>query len=289
MLLHYVGGGTEEVEWIAKDSNRLRPVSEEHNGLGDAAGGAAQSSSGRGGDHDSSESAQDSAPHRPMRRSRIEADDAKLAKQLQEEELRSHRAGARKRPLPAAKKSPATTRAPAARSTSRGSATSRGGGRSVAAKSPSKASTAAAKASSQPPVKSARVSSSEKSVLASAGGKKTADAPQPSAEPQEPEGQVSFKLVPSAPDTERSQGMPALSKSHMSLNEDNTVMHIKRKIADEVLPDADDWAKIEIRTPSGMLLGQDHSLRYVRSFLWPKAKGELILYYAQGAESLLAH
>ena len=164
VLLHYVGGGTEEVEWIAKDSNRLRPVSEEHNGL-DAAGGAAQSSSDRGGDHDSSESAQDSAPHRPMRRSRIEADDAKLAKQLQEEELRSHRAGARKRPLPAAKKSPATTRAPAARSTSRGSATSRGGGRSVAAKSPSKASTAAAKASSQPPVKSARVSSSEKSVL----------------------------------------------------------------------------------------------------------------------------
>mmetsp|Transcript_22210 Transcript_22210/g.34812 ORF Transcript_22210/g.34812 Transcript_22210/m.34812 type:complete len:82 (+) Transcript_22210:778-1023(+) len=80
--------------------------------------------------------------------------------------------------------------------------------------------------------------------------------------------------------------MGALRSNKMLLDEDSTVMVIKRKIADELLPESDGWSRIEMRTPSRILVGQDHTLRFIRAFLWPKAKGELILYYTQAIESL---
>lgn len=72
----------------------------------------------------------------------------------------------------------------------------------------------------------------------------------------------------------------------MALGEDATVLDIKRRIVEEACPGTS-AAEIDVRAPSGMLLGQDHSLKFVRTVLWPPSRGELVLRYSRKAKSLL--
>jgi hypothetical protein len=97
--------------------------------------------------------------------------------------------------------------------------------------------------------------------------------------------QICLLVVPDESAAER-ETVPALRRSRMILTEDVTVFHIKRQIVEEVCPGLS-TTQIDVRTPSGLLLGQDHSLRFVRTVLWPPSKGELVLKYSRGKSSLL--
>ncbi len=94
---------------------------------------------------------------------------------------------------------------------------------------------------------------------------------------------VSLQLVP---DETVPKTKPRLKQSRLRLREDDTVMVVKRRVHEEVFPNVE-ASKVEIRTPSNILCGQDHSLKYVRTFLWPPSKGELTLVYNLAKESFL--
>ena len=96
-------------------------------------------------------------------------------------------------------------------------------------------------------------------------------------------GMVSFVLLPDKSDD---KPIPALKSSRMCLSEDIPVCNIKRFVVEEVLPELC-AAQITIRTASGVLVGHDHSLRYVRTFLWPKSKGDLVLKYSISKTTLI--
>ena len=81
------------------------------------------------------------------------------------------------------------------------------------------------------------------------------------------------------------EALPALQRSRMSLSEEMVVSFIKRHIVDEVCPEKS-VSEIDIRTPSGLLLGQDHSLRFIRAILWPPSKGDFVLKYSCSKKSL---
>ena len=88
------------------------------------------------------------------------------------------------------------------------------------------------------------------------------------------------------PDESVPKSAPRLKRSALQLKEDDTVMVIKQRLHDEVFPDVA-ASDIEIRTQNKILCGQDHSLKYVRTFLWPRSKGDLLLVYSKAKESLL--
>ncbi len=71
----------------------------------------------------------------------------------------------------------------------------------------------------------------------------------------------------------------------MSLLEDKTIFDVKRLLVEGVRSSLS-ASQLEIRTSSGMLLGQDHSLRYVRTILWPPCKGKLVLKYSLRKDQL---
>ena len=96
-------------------------------------------------------------------------------------------------------------------------------------------------------------------------------------------GMVSFIIIPEESD---GNSMPKLKRSKMCLMEDLPVGLITRTIIEEVFPDKS-ATDVIIRTASGMLVGQDHSLRFVRTFLWPRSKGELVLKYSLSKPLLL--
>jgi hypothetical protein len=96
-------------------------------------------------------------------------------------------------------------------------------------------------------------------------------------------GMVSFCILP---DESSISPVPPLKQSQICLPEDSPVFQVKRLIIDEVLPEIC-AAQIVIRTAAGMHVGQDHSLRYVRTILWPKSKGDLVLKYSIGKALLL--
>ena len=96
-------------------------------------------------------------------------------------------------------------------------------------------------------------------------------------------GMVSFVLLPDRSDD---KPIPALKSSRMCLSEDIPVCNLKRFVVEEVLPELC-AAQITIRTASGVLVGHDHSLRYVRTFLWPKSKGDLVLKYSISKTTLI--
>ena len=80
--------------------------------------------------------------------------------------------------------------------------------------------------------------------------------------------------------------LPQLKRDHMCLPEDSPIVQIKRLIVDEIRPGMC-ATKIELITPSGALVGQDHTLKYVRTVLWPRSRGELSLSYRLGKEKML--
>ena len=45
--------------------------------------------------------------------------------------------------------------------------------------------------------------------------------------------------------------------------------------------------KIQLLTLSGSLVGQDHTLKYVRAVLWPRSRSELSLSYRLGKDKML--
>ena len=237
------------------------------------------------------------AAERPMRRSRMLSDDARLALQLQDEELKAARgmkrpkasapaaaAPSRASEPPAAKK-PKTHAEKSAGPASEGGGAAKGGGRGASkAAAPAierggGAAAAKGKAASSSPHSppNAKRSGAAKTLSkaparsgASGGASVASDS-------------VSFTLEPwpSAPEE-----VPPLRRSSMTLQEDQTVLNIKRRVVEEAYPGTD-VCKVEIRTPSGIKCGQDHSLKYVRSFLWPVSKGDLVLYYCLAADSFL--
>ena len=226
---------------------------------------------------------------RPMRRSRMLSDDARLALQLQDEELKAARG--MKRP-----KSAATGfDADASSSTKRAKNPSEAGASSKSTGEPSGA-RGQVERRAEPAAKSngaARAGGTSagrpKEISRPAGGtgKRESKPSTKSNLPAKPEAvssdKVSFTLEP-WPSAQ--EDVPELRRSSMTLQEDQTILSIKRKIVEEVYPGTE-VSKVEIRTPTGIKCGQDHSLKYVRSFLWPKSKGELVLYYCQAADSFL--
>jgi hypothetical protein len=225
-----------------------------------------------------------------MRRSRMLSDDARLALQLQDEELKAARGMKRPKastaaaaPLeaePPAKKPKTHAEKPAGGASKAGGAAKGGrGGRAAAAPAAARGAGAARKgkdAQSSPPPKvkrggTAKTLSKAPARSAASGGASGAS------------DSVSFSLEPWP---SGSKEVPPLRRSSMTLQEDQTVLNIKRRVVEEAYPGTD-VSKVEIRTPSGIKCGQDHSLKYVRSFLWPVSKGDLVLHYCLAADSFL--
>ena len=217
---------------------------------------------------------------RPMRRSRMLSDDARLALQLQDEELKAARgmkrvksssardeaggAAAAKQPKKAANKPKGAAHIGGGDGKGKAAARGRGAG--------SKRSLSAPRDHGG----SARAGPKVERHGASTGSRLPANQPVTS-------DLVSFTLEPWPSAMEKA---PKLRHSSMTLQEEQTVMCIKRRVLEEAYPGTD-VAKIEIRTPTGIKCGQDHSLKYVRTFLWPVSKGDLVLYYSQAADSFL--
>lgn len=233
---------------------------------------------------------------RPMRRSRMLSDDARLALQLQDEELKAARGMKRpKSALPtsdtdspsstkrAKQEAGASSKSTAKPSEARGSGGGRVAGQQERRTEPSAKNKGAARASVVSASRPKEVSRPER-----AGGtvRRESKAPKKSnvsSSPAVSSDTVSFTLEP-WPSAQ--EDVPQLRRSSMTLQEDQTILSIKRKIVEEAYPGTD-VSKVEIRTPTGIKCGQDHSLKYVRSFLWPVSKGDLVLYYCQAADSFL--
>lgn len=306
-MVHYVGGDDDEDEWIPKSSERLRPPQLERKGRGTAAPKLSnQSCSSISGCDANNSRTSDSTEPRPIRRSRILSDDARLAMQLQEEEVKVARA---KFSIPHKR-----ARAPAqifkAESISEASpsvAESAGLGKV------SKAARLAGDCSSQEKlsVSSSSSSSKLKSLPNTLGPviQKSPETPRKSSSKsgadrvqrsmtavksskqnkfsavgshEDKNGTVSFFLVPEDPD----DNTPAMKRRRLCLMEDEPVSNLIRIVVEEVLPRIPS-SQIVLRTPSGMLVGHDHSLRYVRNFLWPRSRGDLTLSYSIKHDSLL--
>ena len=303
--IHYEGGDEDEDEWVAKCSDRLRPPQHE----GDSERLCSSKSPKSPGrvvpfteDRDVDGHRDAGMEHRPVRKSRMMSDDARLALQLQEEEVRAargmagffHRRGSQsshpskraktqdtpcvsaaqvaKQPtkdlpadaaLPKIKTVPEKKAQPKTGSRVTADAT-RDLSKAVAANTPRRASAAESSSASSP------------STVTKARRAKPAKL-------EEKSGAVSFFIFP---DESSSEVIPTIKRTHMTLMEDMTVFHVKRQIIDEVLPGLC-ATQIDIRTSSGMLLGQDHSLRYVRTILWPRCNGDLVLKYSLSKRSLI--
>ena len=295
--LHYIGGDSSEDEWIAKCSERLRPSqSSLENADNVSTMKANEGSSGTISREDSSGKDQ-----RPVRRSRMISDDARLALQLHEAEMRAARGTSsypRKQSGTCDSRSVAKEVIPA-ESSREVKMTKRRLDNVVNEESvclPSKKAKACRR--SQGPGSSTQVRADSVKTEASndsaeqisnqqlherkrsSGSKVKATAKSTSVTTEE-KGMVSFSVLP-----DESDGMPSLKRSNMCLMEDLPVGHITRLIVDELMPGKCIGA-ITIRTASGALVGQDHSLRFVRTFLWPRSKGDLVLKYSLSKSLLL--
>jgi len=95
----------------------------------------------------------------------------------------------------------------------------------------------------------------------------------------DPEGMVCFTLAPL-------DDLPPLSNgsySSKTMDEETTVMQIKRMVMDHVnkVGRSGHIEMVTFRISSGMQLGNDHSLKYIRRFLWPPDKGRLDIMYSR--------
>ncbi len=311
-MIHYVGGEEDEDEWIQMNSTRLRPPQGSKVESSSSLNGAKKQGISAG-CPDKGQAApvgvdnttgHDVAGQRPMRRSRMLSDDARLALALQKGELRASR-----------------SRFGSGENTSIG-----GDGNRRLQKSEDDS------ADLQPRVNPSSTNPSQKSgkrAPLSHGLKPSAIAdpgPKPKIQKQTIEKRVkkvtSIRPPPRAPvqnhslnssstmsrqnvaksanvpagcvcislEPDRSVPLemtfPSLRLNRITTTEDVTVLQIKRQILDEICPGLA-LAEIEIRTPSGMRVGPEHSIQFVRTVMWPKSMGELVLKYSRRSNDRL--
>ncbi len=277
IMIHYVGGDENEDEWILKSSDRLRPTQSAR---------VPEISSLLKNKHpeldarelDSHQQMNEAGKQRPIRRSRVLSNDSRLAMQLQEQEVKAA-ASARRKILHKEKKSQIQSRQASMNSIE---------GQTLAYPIPSVCDSSASRQGSETkycvPESHSHLSTRKKSNASpnTASGarcvslNKKRKPAQEAAASEDKSGMVSFYILP---DESSSCPVPPLKQSRLCLPEDSPVFHVKRLIMDEALPEKC-AEQIVIRTAAGMHVGQDHSLRYVRTILWPRSKGDLILKYS---------
>eukprot|EP00291_Cryptomonas_curvata_P019737 CAMPEP_0172176828 /NCGR_PEP_ID=MMETSP1050-20130122/15062_1 /TAXON_ID=233186 /ORGANISM="Cryptomonas curvata, Strain CCAP979/52" /LENGTH=309 /DNA_ID=CAMNT_0012849209 /DNA_START=383 /DNA_END=1312 /DNA_ORIENTATION=- len=283
VMIHYVGGNEDEDEWILKTSDRLRPPQPAIMPEGSSVTTVITKKHSISGlnvreldDHQRSKS----ADQRPMRQSRILSNDSRLAMQLQEQEVMAATA-ARGKAIHNRKKS----RTQSHRRSTKSIVVERSA-------NPAPASCDSSESIHDAEITLKSLQSSEwkqpsSPVNASAEGGVSLYKKQKKSHKgvvsEDGSGMVSFCILP---DESSSSPLPPLKQSRICLPEDSPVFQVKRLIMDEVLPEIC-AAQIVIRTEAGMHVGQDHSLRYVRTILWPKSRGELVLKYSIGKALLL--
>jgi hypothetical protein len=309
VMVHYIGGDDDEDEWIPKCSERLRPSQKKGRTSGTSKSMQHNSSLLSDNDVDRSQS-KDSAESRPMRRSRMLSDDARLAMQLQEEEVKVARA---KFSMPQKRgrvanhtlkaESPSGTslssfkdsdvhvnsRTKATQGSKESHSSIKKMRCSPVKESPKNSSStikketepaAASKPSCKVSADKGRSATSPKDVKS---GKQISSNSPTSCSYEDKGGMVSFFLVPEESFADTTQ---AVKKKRICWTEDEPVSQIVRYIVNEVLPEIAP-AQIVLRAPSGMLVGHEHSLRYVRNVIWPRSRGNLVLRYGIRHESLL--
>ena len=286
--IHYIGGDEDEDEWISKFSERLRPPQDDKvdsNG----AFRAKECLNSFAEDHDSdNHQGDDASDHRPLRRSRMLSDDARFALQLQQQEVKAARG---KGTFPR-KRSKVTSNSRSSKSSdvvpfvsaqliSQGKDEGLGAKTSVQGKISRQLQSSSAGMSSKSVISP---SSASRKGIGSGNSGAAALKMQGSKNPPlvEKSGTIAFNIIP---DETSAEQVPALSRSRMCLMEDMTMAQVTRIIAEDALPGIPS-SQIVLRTPTGMMVGHEHSLRYVRSFLWPRSKGELVLRYSLGKGSL---
>uniref|UniRef100_A0A7S0M9U5 Uncharacterized protein n=2 Tax=Cryptomonas curvata TaxID=233186 RepID=A0A7S0M9U5_9CRYP len=313
-MIHYVGGEEDEDEWINMNSTRLRPPQDPKvASLSSPVGAKKQRSSARSSNKGralpvvvENTAGQDAAVQRPMRRSRMLSDDARLALALQEEELRASRSrfgggesigsGGGSRGVHAsssqAHKRISTTGAdiqPHAKPLSTNS--------SALLDFHVKAASASAELGLKPKIRKLTNDTCVEKV--------TVIRPPPRAPAQKqslnsssttsrrnlansgkvPAGCVCIFLEPDE-SVPLEMTLPSLRLNQITTTEDATVLQIRRQILDEICPGLT-AAEIEIRTPSGMRVGPEHSIQFVRTVMWPKSMGDFVLKYSRRSNDRL--
>ena len=307
MKIHYVGGKEDEDEWLLKTSARLRPPQKEEKteSVSVRTSKSAQRNNiviaSRKTDN---QPCHDDLEQRPIRQSRITSGDARLAFMLQEQEVKA----TRKKVPPSRKRKRTLSPSPSAESDSCPQATQNPRSPVVPAKL-EKSKHAVGHYSEKKPDLSFKPSPEAPQQVRVPHRAATA----PSKAPQPSSHQAAGKsLAPAAPspkprrvappatlkekagtvaffihaDASSEVMLPQLKRDHMCLAEDCPIFQIKRLIVDEILPGMC-ATKIELLTPSGALVGQDHTLKYVRAVLWPRSRGELSLSYRLGKDKML--
>ena len=315
-MIHYVGGDEDEDEWIRKNSDRLRPAqtvkpspakisSEVKVGKPTVEQKLDSRNYEKGVQH------ANICDDRPKRKSSVSADDARLALALQEQELRASRA--RQGASAAQKRPPATARAwkepgflddkPAPPDPHQATLQPKKPKRKVPDPSQPKSVALYVMLDANKAAQGLSETASQRQKLSKIEGTKSGDRGSDSqgkdrthrsvkkvsgahCHGEEVHGRcsVAVRVVPDESASADST-VPALQRSRLSMSEDATVLHLKRRIVEEACPGMS-ATELDIRAPSGMLLGQDHSLKFVRTVLWPASKGELVLRYSRHAKSL---
>jgi hypothetical protein len=311
--IHYIGGKKNEDEWLPKSSLRLRPPQSQNKAKTQISSPGPSKSTPKVmpasecREVDSNQAHEDSG-QRPVRQSRITAGDARLAYMLQEEEMKATRkilSDIRKRkrqpsPQPSkepnipdtfektGKQSPRNSAIPAKQEKIKEHVTGHFLDResNLLSKSSCKDSTRSCVPHRIPSTDANKAMhrtqaklKSEASVAPPEKVKRAVASPVL----EEKNGMVSFFIHA---DSSSEICLPALKRRRMCLAEDCPIFQIKRLIVDEILPGMC-ATKIELRTQCGALVGQDHTLKYVRAVLWPKSRGDLTLLYRLSQDKML--
>jgi hypothetical protein len=314
-MIHYVGGEEDEDEWINMNSARLRPPQLPKVPSSSSPSGAKkQGFSARCSDKKQTlsvgvkdTSGYDDAGQRPMRRSRMLSDDARLALALQEEELRASHSrlgggegnggsgsrGVHASSLSRAQKRTNTTGAHLQPHHGKPSSTnsttlpeSHGTNSSARAdlvpkpktRKLTKEKSADKVAVVLPPPRTA-VQNHSLSSSSTTSRRKVAKSGKAAA------GYVSIFLEPDG-SVPSEMTFPSLRLNQITTAEDATVLQIKQQILDEICPGLT-VAEIEIRTLSGMRVGPEHSIQFVRTVMWPRSMGDLVLKYSRRSNDRL--
>ena len=295
-MVHYVGGNEDEVEWIPTNSERLRPPQVERKRKSESNLKQIKPDSFQKQDV-ADNIPMDIAEQRPMRRSRMLSDDARLAMLLQQEEAKVARSlhsmpqKRRSRMLeeeptqPSSGASVAQPKGAELTSTKALNEVSRQSGRAAKAHRIRKTQVYIQDVSAEKhePYSGASAEKAPTSEKAPKSAKSIKTVKSSSLGTQEKTGMVAFHIVA---DEKSTGAICGLKKRKLCLNEDEPVSFVARLIVDEVTPNVSP-SKIVIRTQCGMLVGHEHSMRYVRSVLWPRSKGDLVLKCSLRHESLL--
>ena len=306
VMIHYVGGDEDEDEWIPKDSTRLRLPQDERPPVHRSSGIVEKKLLSKPDKAKASSRVDELAEsggssQRPVRRSRLLSDDARLALALQEEELRVSRTkvGGNNVARQNSSSSASRKKTPAMYTQPEESNAAQKAIRTVGSLPSDDVATTPTMAPNPRKLKKPRSEhGNDKKQTDSPfcpSSTKTTTQPSVPAQRRQPTSSstkadhltVGGMRVSVVPDETVAvcEALPALQRSRMSLSEEMVVSFIKRHIVDEVCPEKS-VSEIDIRTPSGLLLGQDHSLRFIRAILWPPSKGDFVLKYSCSKKSL---